>query len=915
MAVGINIVSNFDSKGIRKALTEFKKLEGAGNKATFSLRTIDKAVGNGFANVAKYGGIAAAAIGVIGFQLVKGAEASKQADDRLIAVTNSMSLFGGATSDVTQRLIALADAQEFELGVTAETIKATQAKLMTFKNIAKTADETGGAFDRATTAAVDLAAAGFGAAETNAIQLGKALQDPIKGITALARAGVTFTDAEKDKIRAMVESGKMLEAQETLLRAIEVQVGGTAAATVTDSFKIAAAFGHVSDEIGTVLLPVVEKLADFMVSKVVPFATKAGEVFGREGFGGGVQFLLGELHGFIQSGNKVVDIILGIGTALAILKGITIAATISQNLFNVALLSNPIGIVVAALIAVGVAVVAAYVRFEGFRKVVNTVINAIIGYVEFMANTWIRAINIVIGALNKLSTPLRAIGINIPVIGKLGEVSFGRITTASNKAAAAIAQTRSELDEFRHLLPSVSKPNGFEEQEEVATGVGKAVKTLKELMKEYRTSVLGLVDAQKQLSQSSAAIVDAQRNVLDAGDKVAESLRNISKAQNEVTNKTKAHEKAQQSVTRAMADAANAVLATQKAQDKLAGATDKVAAAQRALDEAVRGYGAGSTQGMSAAERLQLSQEDLERAGYDLESAQFKVIDAERTLAETRADGNSTARDIRQAEIDLAEAKLDLISKQRDQAETQTEVTTNLDLYDQALNGVRSDSEIYNDLLDELNSAKDAEREAIDAVTAARERETEATAAITDALIAEQDALNDIEDAKLNVIKAVKDHEKALYDEAQAITKVAEAQFEEAKSLLAVAEAQRAVNAARGAKGLTGAAKGKVDTRLAGVLATASGAVASAGRAMAIGSMPMLASGGIVTRSTAAIVGERGPEAVIPLSSPHAPGLGTTINVTVNAGMGADGDAVGKAVVDALRQYQRHNGAIPITVA
>ena len=78
--------------------------------------------------------------------------------------------------------------------------------------------------------------------------------------------------------------------------------------------------------------------------------------------------------------------------------------------------------------------------------------------------------------------------------------------------------------------------------------------------------------------------------------------------------------------------------------------------------------------------------------------------------------------------------------------------------------------------------------------------------------------------------------------------------------------------------------------------------------------MPMLASGGIVTRPTAAIIGERGHEAVIPLSSPHAPGLGTTINVTVNAGMGADGGAVGNAVVDALVKYQRRNGAIPIAV-
>ena len=47
MAVGVNIVSSFDSKGIRKAKTDFKKLEGAGNKATFGLRTFDKAVTNG----------------------------------------------------------------------------------------------------------------------------------------------------------------------------------------------------------------------------------------------------------------------------------------------------------------------------------------------------------------------------------------------------------------------------------------------------------------------------------------------------------------------------------------------------------------------------------------------------------------------------------------------------------------------------------------------------------------------------------------------------------------------------------------------------------------------------------------------------------------------------------------------------
>ena len=238
----------------------------------------------------------AAAVGFAATKLVQGAEFAKQADDRLAAVAKSMNLFGAETAVVTDRLQKLADAQEFELGVTAETIKATQAKLMTFKNIGQEADVVGGAFDRATTAAIDLSAAGFGAAETNAVQLGKALQDPIKGITALARSGVTFTDQEKEKIATLVRSGEMLAAQDTLLKAIETQVGGTAAATATSTFKISAAFGHVSDEIGTLLLPAFEGFANFMVGTVVPLASEFSAAFQSGGFAGGVQFVSTKLQ-------------------------------------------------------------------------------------------------------------------------------------------------------------------------------------------------------------------------------------------------------------------------------------------------------------------------------------------------------------------------------------------------------------------------------------------------------------------------------------------------------------------------------------------------------------------------------------------------------------------------------------------
>jgi len=75
------------------------------------------------------------------------------------------------------------------------------------------------------------------------------------------------------------------------------------------------------------------------------------------------------------------------------------------------------------------------------------------------------------------------------------------------------------------------------------------------------------------------------------------------------------------------------------------------------------------------------------------------------------------------------------------------------------------------------------------------------------------------------------------------------------------------------------------------------------------------ATGGIVTQPTFALIGEAGPEAVVPLNQmpgasplPNGHGGGTPINITVNAGMGADGRRIGDAVVDAIRDFERRNG-------
>ena len=252
-------------------LGEFKKLTAATQGAQNSLSGLQKRASSIARGIGRVVGALGLTLGfaamVRGFKdVTSAAEDANVANERIDAIAKSMDEFGDDTAKVTKRIKDYADSQEFLLGVDADVIKATQAKLLTFRNLTKTAGELGGSFDRATKAAIDMAAAGFGSAESNATQLGKALNDPIKGITALNRAGIQFTEDQKELIQSLVDSGKVLEAQDLILKEIESQVGGTAAATATASQKMTLAFGAVQEAVGQVLLPILEKFSAWFVS-------------------------------------------------------------------------------------------------------------------------------------------------------------------------------------------------------------------------------------------------------------------------------------------------------------------------------------------------------------------------------------------------------------------------------------------------------------------------------------------------------------------------------------------------------------------------------------------------------------------------------------------------------------------------
>lgn len=249
------------TSGLKSSVTG---MSSGASKGFASMGSAMKSVAKGAAVVTAAVAAAGVAAGALAYKLILSGEASNTADARIRNIARSMDLFGDGSDAVADRLSNLAEKMELQTGVERNSIKVTQAKLLTFKDLANTADEVGGNFDRATEAAIDMAAAGFGSAEQNAAQLGKALNDPITGLAALRRNGVTFTESEKEKIKTLVESNRMHEAQAQVLAAIEKQVGGTAAATADSTVQIKAALSQGFAEVG-------KPLADALASLTPQF--------------------------------------------------------------------------------------------------------------------------------------------------------------------------------------------------------------------------------------------------------------------------------------------------------------------------------------------------------------------------------------------------------------------------------------------------------------------------------------------------------------------------------------------------------------------------------------------------------------------------------------------------------------------
>lgn len=221
------------------------------------------------------GAAAAAGIGAGAVAAFKGAQEAAQVTRVL---ENQIRNLGPTGRAAFGEASAFADTLGASIAKDDDDIKAVQAKLASFPNAFREGSLGAEAMRRATAAAFDLEAVGIGAAEGNIVGIGKALDNPIKGMSALTRAGVSFSDAQKTAIQQAVEQGDLAKAQSIILEGIESNAKGAAEAGASNIEKLKVAGANFAESLAGKVLPYVERFAGFLVEKLPAIETLFGQI-------------------------------------------------------------------------------------------------------------------------------------------------------------------------------------------------------------------------------------------------------------------------------------------------------------------------------------------------------------------------------------------------------------------------------------------------------------------------------------------------------------------------------------------------------------------------------------------------------------------------------------------------------------
>jgi len=261
------------TKTVNDGLDDIGKSAGRAGSSFTSMGSVMtgvlQGVGQGLVGMAsQLGGKAISAV----TDFIGGAISEAAEFDSVMAQTEAVIKSTGSAAGLTAKEMAtMASSMSAGEGASLfsdDAILGAQNILATFTNI------KGENFGGATQSIVDMSQALGIDLDSAAMQVGKALNDPIKGIAALSRSGVQFTAEQEAMIKAMVETGNVAGAQELMMAELNTQFGGSAAAAVGtyagQQVILQEKMAGIQQTLGEALMPILMQFGLFMSDTVVP---------------------------------------------------------------------------------------------------------------------------------------------------------------------------------------------------------------------------------------------------------------------------------------------------------------------------------------------------------------------------------------------------------------------------------------------------------------------------------------------------------------------------------------------------------------------------------------------------------------------------------------------------------------------
>jgi hypothetical protein len=314
----------------------------------------------------------------------------------------------------------------------------------------------------------------------------------------------------------------------------------------------------------------------------------------------------------------------------------------------------------------------------------------------------------------------------------------------------------------------------------------------------------------------------------------------------------------------------------------LTDANTRLANAKARLAQIESGFGAGSPEALAAQAELAKAQRGQERATYAVEEAIYSVADAEKNLADVRKDPESSPMDIRRAELDLAEAKLSVADSIDAQIDATKELNDQQTILNETIFGATVGSILYDEAL------KD----------------------VTDAFNDQVSAFEDWEEAVTNTKIAQDEFNKSLQETIDLILKYPKvlSGMPTFEGLLPPPSKGARFNSFMDA--VAALHPNSETLKSATPFADSKAKFPKLFADFEAGKLIAMAKGGLVKNPMAALIGEAGPELVIPLKDLNGLG-GQTVNIIINSAIAEQG--LPNKIVEALQQYNRSVGKIPVT--